>query len=144
MKNISIEKPTLADVHTMVRWGKLAPELHYNEKGEFYTQLDLQGWIKNPKGHLLRVAKIKGALVGMCFTFFLHGWAYCDILYVDSPHRGKGIGKKLLSHSMDQAKRRGLHMYILLVNTQNEQAQKFYKKVRFYKGYSFFAMEKRL
>lgn len=144
MNKILLVKPSLSDVDTMVQWGEANKWLHFNDKGEYYTRRDLWQWIKNPKGHLIRVAKIDGNLAGMCLTYFLHGMAYCDTLYVFEAYRRKGIGKKLLAQAMAHAKRKGIKMFILLVNTQNETAQIFYKKMQLDQGYAFYAMEKNL
>lgn len=50
-----------------------------------------------------------------------------DFLFVDADYRGKGLGKTLLRHVEDQARRDGLKRIIL--NTYSFQAPNFYQKL---------------
>ena len=40
-------------------------------------------------------------------------------VYVDPEHQRKGIGKKLLSHSIEEARRSGLHVLIAWIDSSN-------------------------
>lgn len=58
---------------------------------------------------------------GVCDTLEI------EFLFVDEAHRGKGLGKRLIAHAEEAARRGGLTR--VLVNTYSFQAPEFYKKL---------------
>ena len=57
-------------------------------------------------------------------------WILND-LYVDSPHRKKGIGEKLIKTAMDFAKSRGSSFVELSTAVDNFTAQSLYEQIGF-------------
>ena len=58
---------------------------------------------------------------GVCDTLEI------EFLFVDEAHRGKGLGKRLIAHAEEAARRGGLTR--VLLNTYSFQAPEFYKKL---------------
>ena len=84
--------------------------------------------IDRDTAHYLSTVELTAAVDGedapLAFTSFSPG--RLDALFVDAQHRGKGIGRLLVSHA--------LVFYPTLdtdVNTQNEQAIRFYRRLGF-------------
>ena len=88
----------------------------------------------NDEKHYIVVAEEKGKLVGMAdfwaYPEFLHGGmsGYMNNLYVREGFRGKGLGRTLLEHLMDAAKRRGVVAMHIPVKPMNLRALAFYRK----------------
>lgn len=84
--------------------------------------------------HYIVVAEEKGKLVGMAdfwaYPEFLHGGlsGYLNNLYVRDGMRGTGLGTKMLSHLMKEAKRRGVVAMHIPVKPKNLKALEFYRK----------------
>jgi GNAT superfamily N-acetyltransferase len=77
-------------------------------------------------------ARVGGALVGGLVGETGWRWLHVDLLWVDEPHRGRGIGRRLLGAAEREAARRGcLHAYL---DTFDFQARPFYERL----GYTVF------
>ena len=61
--------------------------------------------------------------------------AYSDTaeisLYISKEYRGKGIGKKMMKHLLDEGKKRGLHTVIARITDGNEVSVTLHKKFGF-------------
>ena len=79
------------------------------------------------------------------------GYARVDLLWVDAPHRGSGLGRALLTAAEDEARRRGCTTMVL--DTHSFQAPEFYSALGYKKvgefidtpaGYTQVMFQKRL
>ncbi len=52
-------------------------------------------------------------------------------LYISEDHQGKGIGKKIMKHLLDEGKKRGLHTVIARITDGNEVSVTLHKKFGF-------------
>jgi ribosomal protein S18 acetylase RimI-like enzyme len=59
------------------------------------------------------------------------GEYYIDALSVSSDYQGKGIGKKLILHLIENAKEEGFEKIGLLVGTDNDDAKRLYESLGF-------------
>ncbi|MBI3559604.1 GNAT family N-acetyltransferase [Candidatus Gottesmanbacteria bacterium] len=141
---IFIRKPTAEDAPTMCQWGRSTRELLVRQNGDWYSIKGLREWIRNPGSDVLLVAESNSELVGMCLVSVLHEWAYCSALFVYKGYRGKGTGTKLLEEAMKHVRARGVHLFAFFVEEDNVDAQKFYEKLDFRKGFKFVWMDKKL
>ncbi len=88
-------------------------------------------------GTLLLVAEEAGEIVGFFFGFFypspVHKQpvALADAMFVRETHRGKGIGKALLSRFKDWAREQGASFVELKVMSQNAPALALYESLGF-------------
>lgn len=69
--------------------------------------------------------RLIGSIIGKIYS----NWLHLELVWVDEPHRGKGIGRTLLKRSMDAAKERNLAG--IEVWTQSWQAPEFYLRSGF-------------
>ncbi|MBI3577559.1 GNAT family N-acetyltransferase [Candidatus Gottesmanbacteria bacterium] len=141
--SITIENATMWDIPMMLRWGRNTPDLWGDDSGEWYEEKDLVDWIQNPRDDFILVARDEKKLVGMCFVYQMRGWAYCDVLYVDLPYRGKGIGTRFLIEVEKRIKDKNIS-FGFFVKQDNDSAQSFYIKRAFQYGYKLFWMFKKL
>ncbi|HUF27732.1 MAG TPA: GNAT family N-acetyltransferase [Gemmatimonadaceae bacterium] len=75
--------------------------------------------------------KVVGGLVGETAWKWLH----VDLLWVDEPHRGRGLGRRLLRLAEQEAERRGCgHVHL---DTFDFQALPFYER----EGYGIFGIQ---
>ncbi len=111
---IEIRYVQMEDREFWYRLDRHLPEQEYEKKVR-----DKQGYViwdgKTPMG-LLR------------YNLFWDNTPFCNMLMIDSKHRGKGYGKELMEHWEQDMKSMGFGM--LLTSTQvDEQAQHFYRKL---------------
>ena len=108
--NIEIQDGA-SDVDT----AELRAALHeYNFAATGYRDgRDLAGFVRD-----------NGRLVAGIVGFTWGGYARVDLLWVDEPMRGSGLGRALLSAAEDEARRRGCRMIVL--DTHSFQAPGFY------------------
>lgn len=142
--NLNFSSPTITDIDTLYRWGENNWELWGDDKYKWYSKESLHRWITDPKEDVLLVAKDGSKLIGMCMMLHLRDWAFCAGLFVDKKYRRKGIGKKLVDEAGKRLKQKGVDNVILLVDVKNKEAEKFYTREGFYKGFQFHMMTKEL
>lgn len=140
MSAMIINSPTLTDVHTMWKWGDENWQMWGDEVGKWCSKKTISLWITDPKDDVLLVVRDGKKLVGMCIVMVLRNWAFCIGLFVEEQYRGKGIGKQLLDKAHIKLKQKNIENMILLVDTKNEKALKFYKREGFTQGYPFHMM----
>lgn len=90
----------------------------------FYSEL-------NQKTSRFLVAKIDERLVGYVGMWIIQDEAHIVNLAVHPDYRRQGIGQKLLSTLLDEARKRGVKRFTLEVRASNTIAQRFYKKFGF-------------
>lgn len=144
MSNIKIVVPKESDVDVMVAWGKANREIQATDDDQWYAPETLRNWIRDPQDDIILVAKIGDKLVGMCLVHMLRDFAYCSVLFVDKPYRGKGIGRALLDRVVNDLTKKGIPGFGLLVEEGNKDSHTFYEKMGFKKGHMFRWMDKRL
>jgi putative acetyltransferase len=86
-------------------------------------------------GHIHFVAVQDGEIIGWCDILPSIGQmrAHAGVLgmAVAQPHRGQGVGRKLITAALEQAGLRGLERVELTVHSENHNAQALYKSVGF-------------
>jgi GNAT superfamily N-acetyltransferase len=91
------------------QWAELAnhKDIPLNPDYDFYTAADHTGLL------VTYIARLEGAVVG--YALFImrahphykaHGWAMCDIIWVDTNHRGRRIGGRMFDFVETDLKRR--------------------------------------
>jgi ribosomal protein S18 acetylase RimI-like enzyme len=94
--------------------------------------------LRNPRA-LIRCAKLDGKIVGYAYArledrdwnALLDEHAALHDILVDSPARGRGVGKQLLLTLLDELKQRGAARVVLHTATQNVSAHKLFSAVGF-------------
>ena len=76
--------------------------------------------------------QIKGMIAGYTHNLRIKDWSYAAEFYVNSTHRGKGLGKELFKTYIDYCKSIHLKGIWLTVKEENKKAQKLYPKIRNY------------
>lgn len=143
-EDITIKNATLDDIDTLFQWGNTHWELWGTEKGKWYSKENLRRMIKEPRHDLFLVAWKGNTRIGMCQAYHLRDWAFLTGLFVEEPYRRLGIGKMLLNKAVEILRKQGIEDVILIVDTKNPQALKFYLDNGFDKGYTFYFMAKSL
>ena len=89
-------------------------------------------------GHQLLVAEEDGTVVGTTVLLIVpnlsHGalpWAIIENVVVDREYRRRGIGKLLMDHAIDCARRAGFYKVQLLSNKKRLEAHQFYQALGF-------------
>lgn len=97
----------------------------------------MKEWFDKHSGrYKVIVAECEGQIVGWAsLNQYNHRCAYngvADIsVYIERQHRGKGIGKMLLTELEFLAKKNGFHKMVLFTFPFNHMGQGLYKKMRF-------------
>ncbi len=96
----------------------------------------------DPRQELI-VAEAGGTVVGCLHLTIIPGlsWggmtrAQIEDVRVASSLRRTGIGRQLMTHAVDRARRRGCGMMQLLVNKSRTDAERFYRQLGFDPGYT--------
>lgn len=76
-------------------------------------------------------AVIDGEVVGVLTVQEAHDWLYLGYVYVHADHVGKRIGRRLLDHAAEQARRRGKRGMVLLAHPEATWAVRAYQKYGF-------------
>lgn len=143
-KYITIKNATLDDVDTLFRWGNTHWELWGTERGKWYSKENLRRMIKEPRQDLFLVSWKGRKRIAMCQAYHLRDWAFLSGLFVEEAYRGSGIGKMLLNKAVEILCKQGIEDVVLIVDTNNPRALKFYLDNGFDKGYTFHFMAKSL
>lgn len=114
-----------------------APQLRllndrFNGQGS-NTERAIESSLRGNALELVCVAEEDGALLGFCcgqiFASLCYGERYAEVteLFVDEPHRRRGIAGRLMAFMEDTFAARGVHHYQLFTGADNEGAQAFYR-----------------
>lgn len=97
---------------------------------------DVVAFGSNAPGTLLEwVAEVKGVVVGsVMLSEAEHGEAKLSKFFVDSAYRGLGIGRKLLTSVMNEARTRGLTRLTLETRTAYREAVHLYEATGWVRG----------
>lgn len=108
---------------------------------EFATEADID-YISERDKHLARTltpTKIMAreiyilresnqAIGWMRFNYFWDNTPFMNLIWIDEPYRGQGLGKDVVLHWEEQMRERGFQ--VVMTSTQsNEEAQHFYRKL---------------
>ena len=102
------------------------------------TELPLRpGWqdgfraaIADPSSHWFVAEDDQGAVVGAVYVTHAAGIGHLGMAIVDG-HRGRGLGKLLLSHAIDWHRAEGSHKVVLEVWPHNARARRLYESMGF-------------
>lgn len=104
--------------------------------GVDYNLANIRDYISRPKSKML-LAELSGKAVGFIFFELYTDYAYLHTMAVHPQHRGKGIGKKLLSAAEEYIARSGIKILEGMTNYSNKTMQKFLEKIAYTKGNKF-------
>ena len=142
--HITITTPRLSDATIMVKWGRESTALKDCKNDTWYSPRTLRSWITHPKEDVILVARDGKKSIGMCLVHGMRDWVYFSSLYVEKEYRGKGVGTALMTKMNETLKKQKFRDCALLVKETNSEAQDFYRKQGFKKGYLFRWMGKEL
>lgn len=95
----------------------------------------LQRMLEDPARRLVLVAEVDGAVVGMVTVQLVVSTAeggdsgLVEDMVIDEPHRGAGLGRRLLEAAEAWARTRGATRLQLLADLANEPALRFYARM---------------
>lgn len=148
MTEIVYRTPNAADTEALCQLGR---DTFIETFGHLYSEKDLNHFLvtvfgpggmpdemKDP-GLAFLVAEVDGQLVGYCKVGDLHTEVDAGDrnalelrqLYVRKSHQGAGIAPKLMEWGIEELRRRGAEDVYLSVWSENERAQRFYKRYGF-------------
>lgn len=94
------------------------------------------------KNHELIVAELNGAVVGTLHLTFLPSISFqgglrsqVESVRVDSRHRGRGIGARMMEYAIARARERGAHVMQLTSHETRKDAHRFYERLGFKKAH---------
>jgi len=128
--------PRIIDLYDKLSIGTTRLEMERNPSPEDYLAVfeDIQA----DPGHELLVAEedgeVKGSVVLLVVPNLSHRatpWALVENLIVDPGNRQKGIGRMLLEHVVELAKRRGCHRVEVMSDRRRVEAHRLYQSVGF-------------
>lgn len=135
---VKIRQATMDDIE------KLAPLLTqlFEQEEEFTPDISVQKKglrmiLENKAIGSIFVAEQNEQLLGMVSLLWTVSTAlgekvaWLEDMVIDRDHREKGLGKLLLSQTLDFAKSVGCHRITLLSDNDNAQARTFYEKLGF-------------
>jgi len=105
---------------------------------------EMQSWPEMYTNYVhLTDGKVTGFISVVFYRTFFHrvGTAQVNELVVDLAHRGLGIGQALMKTAEQEARRRGMDELEVGTESENLDAQKFYRKYGFDEEYVLFGME---
>jgi GNAT superfamily N-acetyltransferase len=125
-KENKIEAELLEPINNLL--AILSPELKGINKER------LEELISNPLFELY-LLEIAGEIVGMASLHYMETLAkksaWIEDVVVHPNHQGKGLGKKIMKHIVEQAKKKGAKHLDLTSSPHREAANKLYKKLKF-------------
>ena len=133
---LTIRRCTPAD-HPQART-LLAAQLEEHDIPTDPLDAALEGALADPSRALVLLAESDGLPIGVAYLSFTwtleHGGksAWLEELYVAPPHRGAGIGKKLLEAALSEATTQGCLALDLEVETTHARAANLYRRAGFH------------
>ena len=127
------------DIPKIIKIGKITDEFRMdpNFKG-FWSKEQLKDWINSKKDALI-VAEINKEIIG--FVMFAHhiptGKVTFEDAWINKKFRGKGLIEKLTKEGIKDLKKKGATYICSLVKTDNIASIKFLEKNKFFKGFDF-------
>jgi ribosomal-protein-alanine N-acetyltransferase len=109
------------------------PEVVYIENRSFrvpWSKRTFKSLLRQPHAALF-VAETGESVVGYAAIWFVADEAELGDLAVHPDHRGRGIGSRLLTTSLEEARRRSIRAVFLEVRAGNEHAKRLYERSGF-------------
>lgn len=135
MTNYTFRKATKKDAPQVFRLIKELAEFQGNldKVNTTLSQIEEDGWGKEPAFEATLVEDEQNNSIAMALCFIQYStWngkcLYLEDLIVSHTHRGKGLGKIIFSHLLEDAKKRGFKALCWQVLDTNTSAMAFYKK----------------
>jgi GNAT superfamily N-acetyltransferase len=131
-----IRQATAADIPVIAQFQvSMAWETEHKELLPEVILPGVEGVFQEPGRGIYLVAELERRVVAsLLVTFEWSDWRNCNIWYlqsvfVEQPHRGQGIFRKMYEWVVQEAKLAGSHVIRLYVETDNARAQKVYESV---------------
>lgn len=125
-QKVKLEERLLESINDLLN--VLSPNL------EKINRKRLEELIANPLFELY-LLEIAGEIIGMANLHYFNSLAknavWIEDVVIHPKHQGKGLGKKIVRHIMDKAKKRGVKHIDLLSGPHRKAANKLYKKLKF-------------
>lgn len=86
--------------------------------------------LRSPSSHYF-VARLEGSIIAYAGMWTVPGEAHISTLAVRPDHRGRGLGRRLLSHLIEIARRHDVAKITLEVRQANHIARSLYRKFGF-------------
>ncbi|MFD0672911.1 GNAT family N-acetyltransferase [Cohnella sp. GCM10027633] len=84
---------------------------------------------KIDNGEIMMIRDAYGAAIGwLRYGYFWDNTPFMNMLWLDEPYRGQGLGKSAVLHWEDELRRRGFPL-VMTSTLSNEEAQHFYRKL---------------
>lgn len=97
------------------------------ERDSHLPELLIRRKIDNREIYMLRDAN--GTTIGwMRYGFFWDNTPFMNMIWIDEPYRGQGIGKHVVTYWEDEMRRLGFRL-VMTSTLSNEEAQHFYRKL---------------
>jgi RimJ/RimL family protein N-acetyltransferase len=101
--------------------------LYYNLEArqseiEKYSAPHLRAYVAEDPGSVL-VARLDGAIVGICISRFDDSLIWLSWFLVDSRYRGRGIGASLIATLEESVRGRGIHKIWCDCRTENRESK---------------------
>jgi len=77
------------------------------------------------------VGTLEGLVVGYAISWFVADELHIGNIAIAREHQGKGFGRRLLQHLLDEASRRGVRIVTLEVRVSNARAINLYRRYGF-------------
>lgn len=108
-------------------------EVVYIENRSFrvpWSERTFKSLLRQPHAAMF-VAERAGKVLGYAVVWFVADEAELGDLAVHPEHRGHGVGSRLLTTALDEARRRGILALYLEVRAGNESAKRLYERSGF-------------
>lgn len=85
--------------------------------------------ISKIKAHEIFIIRVEDQIVGwMRFNYFWDNTPFMNMIWIDEPYRGQGIGKQVVLYWEELMKENGFQM-VMTSTLSNEAAQHFYRSL---------------
>jgi GNAT superfamily N-acetyltransferase len=136
--NIQIDFATVTDLPILADFLSELFTLEHDFKPERDKQLrGLRTILDEPELGKLFVLRVDGSVVGMANALITISTAegeralLLEDVFVQNEYRGMGLGRRLVEHVLEWARRRGMVRVTLLSDRDNQPALDFYRKLGF-------------
>jgi ribosomal protein S18 acetylase RimI-like enzyme len=140
MSSFSIREMTLADYDAVVALWRSAPGIGLSEADE---RSNIAAFLAHNPG-LSFIAEAGGALCGAVLGSFDGRRGYLHHLAVDPRMRRTGVGRSIVARSLEALEGRGVRRCHIFVMAGNEDGQRFWQRVGWFRRDDLLVMSKDL